>query len=62
MSSILPINTLRSEFKFSDIHKKAIREKVEPRYSYWRKIRGDGNCYYRAVYVHYIEYLIFKGP
>ena len=23
-----------------------------------RKIRGDGNCYYRAIYVQYIEFLM----
>ena len=28
------------------------------RYSHMRKIRGDGNCYYRAIYVQYIEFLM----
>lgn len=28
------------------------------RYDFYRKIRGDGNCYYRAVYVNYLEHLI----
>ncbi len=26
-----------------------------------RRIRGDGNCYYRAVYFGYFELLIRKG-
>ena len=30
-------------------------------YTYIRKCRGDGNCYYRAVYYAYMETLIFKG-
>lgn len=28
------------------------------RYDFYRKIRGDGNCYYRAVYVNYLEHII----
>lgn len=31
-------------------------------YIYTRKCRGDGNCYYRAVYYAYMETLILKGP
>ena len=26
--------------------------------SYWRRIKGDGNCYYRAVMVQYLEIII----
>ncbi len=26
-----------------------------------RRIRGDGNCYYRAVYYGYFELVIKKG-
>ncbi len=26
-----------------------------------RRIRGDGNCYYRAVYYAYFELIINKG-
>ena len=32
------------------------------RYSHWRRIRADGNCYYRAVYVGYVEMLILCKP
>jgi hypothetical protein len=27
-------------------------------YAFWRKARGDGNCYYRSVGVLYLEGLI----
>lgn len=25
---------------------------------YWRRIKGDGNCYYRSILINYIEILI----
>ena len=28
---------------------------------YWRRVKGDGNCYYRSVLINYIEILIIKG-
>ena len=28
---------------------------------YWRKVRGDGNCYYRSIIVRYLEILILNG-
>jgi hypothetical protein len=28
---------------------------------YWRKVRGDGNCYYRAIIFRYLEILIVNG-
>jgi hypothetical protein len=27
-------------------------------YTYWRRIKGDGNCYYRSVLINYLEILI----
>jgi hypothetical protein len=27
-------------------------------YNYWRRIKGDGNCYYRSVLINYLEILI----
>lgn len=45
MSDKLLINTIK-EFKSKyDIF-------------YWRRIKGDGNCYYRSVFINYIEILI----
>ena len=28
---------------------------------YWRKVRGDGNCYYRSIIFRYLEILILNG-
>ena len=28
---------------------------------YWRRIKGDGNCYYRSVLINYIEILIINS-
>ena len=28
---------------------------------YWRRVKGDGNCYYRSILINYIEILIIKG-
>ena len=28
---------------------------------YWRRIKGDGNCYYRSVLINYIELLIINS-
>ena len=28
---------------------------------YWRRIKGDGNCYYRSILINYIEILIING-
>ena len=33
-------------------------DELSMNYDSWRKIRGDGNCYYRAVAYSYLENLI----
>jgi hypothetical protein len=30
-------------------------------YHYWRRVKGDGNCYYRAVLINYIEILVLSA-
>lgn len=40
---------------------KKIEFLMDSGYKYVRKCRGDGNCYYRAVYYSYLEVLISKG-
>ena len=34
--------------------------KKEYKISHWRRISGDGNCFYRGVILQYIEFLILK--
>lgn len=48
-----PIKTLRNEFKFNDLYVKNINE-LKEKYCGWRKVRGDGNCYYRAVITSFL--------
>ena len=33
---------------------------LEKAYSHWRQVRADGNCYYRAFYVGYIENILLN--
>ena len=47
----------------SNVHVK-LTEKIKqyPNLCYkWRKIKGDGNCYYRAIFYNYIELLILRN-
>ena len=38
---------------------KAINElKTETNIKYWRRIKGDGNCYYRSIIFNYLELLV----
>ena len=49
----LPMESLRNEGKFKPSFVKNI-EILSRDYTAWRRVRGDGNCYYRAVMSNYI--------
>jgi len=51
--------TLSDQFTNNVILEKLV--KLETRYPYWRRCRGDGNCYYRALGFAYIEKIIAAG-
>jgi len=53
------LNTLEEEFKFNSGLLKKLRL-LNERYSHWRAIRGDGNCYYRAAIYGALE-AAFEG-
>ena len=38
-----------------------IFEKLGAQFPWVRRIRGDGNCYYRAVYMAYLEFIILRA-
>ena len=40
-----------------------IIKKLKSKYEiyYWRRIKGDGNCYHRSILINYIEILIVSG-
>ena len=51
-----PVDTLKEEFT-----KQSIRNQIDElgqSYSHWRRVRGDGNCFFRATYVGALEYAI----
>ena len=52
----LPLASMKTLFKFNPKVQQLI-DSLGNRYSSWRKIRGDGNCYFRAVGLGYLEYL-----
>jgi uncharacterized C2H2 Zn-finger protein len=52
----LQLNSMKNLFKHNKTIQKSI-DCLEATYSSWRKIRGDGNCYYRAIGLGYIEHL-----
>ena len=49
----LPMESLRNEGKFKPSFVKNI-EFLSRDYAAWRRVRRDGNCYYRAVMSNYI--------
>lgn len=56
------ISTLRDEFKYSEIYKANIK-KLTKTYCGWKRVRGDGNCYYRSVISTYFQKIFhFNQP
>jgi len=64
--NVLPIRSVESIFTQYkgkvEIATQKHKELNEKNIFYWRKTRGDGNCYYRAVGYGYFELIIKKGP
>ena len=51
-----PVDTLKEEFT-----KLSIRNQIDElgqSYASWRRVRGDGNCFFRATYVGALEHAI----
>lgn len=60
VSTLKPISTAKDLYPFSPAFVK-FAENLEASFSRWRSIRGDGNCYYRAIGVSLLEQLTRKG-
>ena len=43
-----PLATLKQEYQFNEHLQNSIREMTRT-YAHWRRIRGDGNCYWRSL-------------
>jgi Peptidase C65 Otubain len=58
----MSFESLRDELKYNPVYQKNIWE-LNRNYSAWRKVRGDGNCYYRAVISSYmLKIFHFASP
>ena len=44
-------------YKFNSLYSQVANELKQEAFGYFRIVRGDGNCYYRAVVYQYIELL-----
>ncbi len=57
---IKPMDNLAAEFKHSATMGKMV-EALKKVYKAFRRVRGDGDCYYRSVMYSYVEFLILQG-
>lgn len=53
-----PLSTLKDEFKFNKSFGEKVDGLIEHEYKGWRRVRGDGNCFYRAVGFGLLEQII----
>lgn len=54
-----PIDSLKDEYAHNDkVIRTLLNLKNEYHYRHWRPVRGDGNCYYRAVAFGLLEYIL----
>lgn len=56
------LNTLSDEFRFNAAFTDKVRQLRELGYVGWRRVRGDGNCFYRAVAFGFLEQLVAASP
>ena len=67
-----PISTYANNKKFPEVRGRYLShssqfyakeiERLEQHYSHWRQVRGDGNCFYRAIGFAYLEMLTLTQP
>ena len=55
---IVPIHFLRESFKNANPHQRLAFDMLESKNLHFRRTRGDGDCYYRSVYVLYLQEMI----
>jgi len=56
------LGSLASEFKFNDAFVNKVQKLRAHGYDSWRRVRGDGNCFYRAVGFGLLEQLVAGNP
>lgn len=57
ISDLLPVANLNTEYMDDPVYKKKV-EDISTKYKYIRKVRPDGNCFYRGFGFTILEYLI----
>lgn len=57
-----PLATLADEFRHNQDFQAKVQKLAKLGYKNWRRIRGDGNCFYRAVGLAVLERLINSAP
>eukprot|EP00928_Gymnodinium_smaydae_P099656 TRINITY_DN9571_c0_g1_i2.p1 TRINITY_DN9571_c0_g1~~TRINITY_DN9571_c0_g1_i2.p1 ORF type:complete len:598 (+),score=129.31 TRINITY_DN9571_c0_g1_i2:116-1909(+) len=57
-----PLESLADEFKFNESIVAKVAELQAHGYNAWRRVRGDGNCFYRAVGFALLEQLVMLAP
>ena len=60
VSEKLPLKVLEDEFSNDEVFKSKIA-KLSEKYSEFRRIRPDGNCFFRAVGFRLFEWLLGEG-
>ena len=35
---------------------------IQSKYEFYRRVKGDGNCFYRSIMYSYLEFLILLKP
>lgn len=57
-----PLETLADEFKFNVNFVAKVQRLSQEGYQGWRRVRGDGNCFYRAFGFALLERLVAEPP
>ena len=60
ISNELPISELLEEYKSNNEYSSSIKE-ITNKYKYIRKVRRDGNCFYRSFIYRIFEYICIKN-
>lgn len=57
-----PLSSLIDDFKFNDGFREKIQALRNSGYVGWRRVRGDGNCFFRSVGYGFLERLVTATP
>lgn len=61
VGTVQPLGDLLKEFAYSQNHQRKVSELIQRGYKYVRRVRGDGNCFYRSVGFAWLEALATRA-